>query len=515
MNEVQTWKNFYKEAQGRQVFLFGAGAAVRFLVGKCDGIKFAGVIDNDKRKQGFRFGDVTGDAADTEYENLPIYNIHILETIPSNEIVILITNIRNYQEMIQQLKPYSVKIFSLVLMESAGKQAGHIDVEALFPLDFGKRREDYIEHCCAHEKIARNKIFVYIGQYGGHGKNITKALLQSGRELDIVWIVNDLNLEVPEGVRLVYEGNWKKYIYEMETAHIWIYDIIIPTYIRKREGQIYIETKHWSSITLKKFYLDDASTTSTDEEVAIVKHNGKLMDYIFCGSEFDKASCKSGFAFQGEFIQTGSARTDTLFDIHNKDRVYHQYRIEKHMRSVLYAPTFRKNKIGNEMKKGELLDFSALEQALEKKYGCKWCILLRLHPSMLADSEIDGNDDSVVDVSAYCDSEELVGACDILISDYSSIMFEPAFVGKPVFLFAPDRREYVEKERDLLIDYNTLPFPIAETNEALASCIADFDQEEYRQTVKLFLQKYGICEDGHASERAAAFVLKCLEQNGN
>lgn len=510
MIESQTWEDFYKEAQGRQVFLFGAGAAIRYLIGKGNDIKFAGVIDNAKQKQGFRFGEIIGDAAGTEYEDLLVYSIHILESMPSDDIVVLITNIETYQEMIQQLKPYGVKVFSLVLMESAAKGTDNINL--LFPADFIRRRADYIEYCCEQEEIFKNKILVYIGKYGGHGKNITKALLQSGRELDIVWIVNNLSMVVPEGVRLVYEGNWKKYIYEMETAHIWIYDIIIPDHVKKREGQIYIETKHWSSITLKKFYLDDVSTTSTEEEIAMVKHNGKLMDYIFCGSEFDKASCKSGFAFQGKFIKTGSARTDTLFDTNNRDKVYDRYGIDKQLHSVLYAPTFRIHSIGNEIKKGEVLDFSVLKQTLEKKYGGKWCIMLRLHPSMLADSGIDIHDDYVIDVSRYPDSQELAAACDILISDYSSIMFEPAFVGKAVFLFAPDRAEYVEKERGLLIDYDTLPFPTAETNEELTACIEKFDHEDYRRELGLFMQKYGVHEDGHASERAAAFILKCLEQ---
>lgn len=512
MIECQTWENFQDAAKGREVFLFGAGAAVRYLNGKCDGVKFAGVIDNDKRKQGFRIGDVTGDAVGTRYENLIIYSISILDTVPSKDIVILIINIENYCDIAQQLKPYGAEIFSLVLMESAEKGINNTDI--LFPGDFIRRREDYTDYCCKQEAIVDNKVLVYIGKYGGHGKNITKALLKSGKILDIVWIVNDLSMEVPEGVRLVYASNWKKYIYEMETAHIWIYDIIIPTYIRKREGQIYIETKHWASITLKKFYLDDVSTTSTEEEIAMVKYNGKLMDYIFCGSEFDKASCRSGFAFQGEFVMTGSARTDTLFDTNNRDKVYAKYKIDQQVRSVLYAPTFRIHKIGNEIKKGEVLDFLALKQTLEKKYGGKWCIMLRLHPSMLADLENSMENDFVIDISGYPDSQELVAACDMLISDYSSIMFEPAFVKKPVFLFAPDRQEYVEKERDLLIEYDTLPFPIAETNEELVMCIEKFDYEDYERTLGTFMQRYGVREDGHASERAAEFILKCLECGG-
>lgn len=508
MDKRQTWEAFYKAAGGRKVYLFGAGAAVRYLAGKCDNVKFDGVIDNDKHKQGFLLGEVTGDAVGTAYENLPIYDIHILDTVSSKDIVVLITNIVNYQEIIRQLASYGVSSFSLVRMEATKK--GTQDPDALFDMDFIKRREAYIDDCCKQEEIAVNKILVYIGKYGGHGKNITKALLKAGESPDIVWIVNDLRTEAPKGVRLVYEGNWKRYVYEMETAHIWIYDILVPPYLKKREGQIYIQTKHWSSITLKKFYLDDVSTISTKEDIEIVKRDGKRIDYIFCGSEFDKTSCKSGFAFQGTFVQNGSARTDTLFERGNRDKVYACYGLKKQVKTVLYAPTFRIRQIGNAIKRGEVLDFLALRKVLEKKYGGNWHIMLRLHPSMYQTAGCGTADDFVTDVSAYPDSQELAAACDLFISDYSSLMFEPAFVGKPVFLFAPDRKEYVEKERDLLIAYDSLPFPIAETNEELAACVENFNEDAYKKNLGAFMQKYGVCEDGHASERAAAFILQVL-----
>ena len=89
-------------------------------------------------------------------------------------------------------------------------------------------------------------------------------------------------------------------------------------------------------------------------------------------------------------------------------------------------------------------------------------------------------------------------------------MFEPAFVHKPVFLFAPDRNQYVNRERELLIEYESLPFTIAETNEELEHDIAGFAPEEYETRVENFFRKYGVCEDGHASERAAQFIVDLL-----
>ena len=116
-----------------------------------------------------------------------------------------------------------------------------------------------------------------------------------------------------------------------------------------------------------------------------------------------------------------------------------------------------------------------------------------------------------MNVSDYGDSQELASAADIMISDYSSIMFDPAFVGKPVFLFATDKREYQEREYDLLIDYDTLPFPTAESNLELAGKIHQFDRKAYERRVEEFLRLYGVNEDGHASERAAAAIVQLTQ----
>ena len=89
-------------------------------------------------------------------------------------------------------------------------------------------------------------------------------------------------------------------------------------------------------------------------------------------------------------------------------------------------------------------------------------------------------------------------------------MFEGAFIKKPLFLYAPDYQEFIVEDRDFLIDYDTLPFPRAESNEELFQCIMHFDKVQYKEKLTAFLDEYGIREDGHASERAAKFISDLL-----
>ena len=157
------------------------------------------------------------------------------------------------------------------------------------------------------------------------------------------------------------------------------------------------------------------------------------------------------------------------------------------------------------------INYIALKNVLEKKFGGRWQILLRVHPSQAKQFQRMNDIKSIIDVSEYSDSQELASACDIMISDYSSIMFENAFVKKPVFLFATDKKTYIDKEYNFLINYDSLPFPIAETNEELIRNINNFDYSKYKKDLENFLDKYGVQEDGHASGRAADFILQLIK----
>ncbi len=497
----QTWKSFFENIEKKKLFLFGIGKlGSEFIAQYHDKVYLEGIIDNDAKKQGVVVSEIVAEAMDTRWEYIVISDISILKQYMTEQVVVLIAN-KKYEPIVIQLQEMGIdNYFSYYILE---------DKNCVFIID--DSRKEYLEKCLCH-KIDNQKIIVSIGNYGGHGKYITQKLLELKPNLDIVWIVNDLAMVHPEKVRVIYEGNWKKYMYEMETAHIWIFDILIPEYVRKRKGQIYIQTKHWSSITLKKFYLDDVSTTASESARQRVTYNGQIMDYIFTGSEFDEQSCRSGFAFRGECIQIGSARTDAVFCEVNRDKIYTKYHIDKDVHSVLYAPTFRFNKDEKKKHLDVLLDCRSVKDALEKKFGGNWVILLRIHPSLKVEKTRVEQEGFVINVSDYCDSQELVAASDIMISDYSSIMFETVFVNRPVFLFAPDREQYVNSERELLIEYDSLPFSVAETNDELTQNIECFEQSEYEARVTGFMKKYGVHEDGHASERAAQFIVNLLDE---
>ena len=83
-----------------------------------------------------------------------------------------------------------------------------------------------------------------------------------------------------------------------------------------------------------------------------------------------------------------------------------------------------------------------------------------------------------------------------------------------MFLYAPDKAEYINHERKLLIDYDTLPFDIAENDEELCRMMYEFRQQEYDNRLDAFFEKHGVHEDGHAGERAANYISELMKGDG-
>jgi CDP-glycerol glycerophosphotransferase len=107
---------------------------------------------------------------------------------------------------------------------------------------------------------------------------------------------------------------------------------------------------------------------------------------------------------------------------------------------------------------------------------------------------------NVIDVTGYNDIQELLLIADILISDYSSLMFDYSLTNRPCFLYVPDIKQYLEKERNFYFNLEELPFVSAVSNSDLVREIEQFDEIHYKQEVQTFLNKVGSYENGNSSE---------------
>lgn len=504
----QTWEEFEVASESKKVFLFGGGRGADFYFYKYkERTKIGGIIDNNPGLWGRKAQEIVREKIETNAENLKFMGISVLDTCDKANTVVLITSLKYFTEIADQLEKIGMQnYFALLPMEAKARNYKRINSEIY-------DEASYVKECCKKDINPKKIVFITMSDYAGHGKEIARQLLRLRSDLDLVWVVQNLNTEVPKRIRLVQQSDWqannKEYIYEMETAGMWICDTGIPRYMEKRDGQIYIQIKHWASVTLKAFGFDLARFRQNQSLIELCEKESRIIDYIITGSKFDTETCRRGFGFSREIFEAGSPRTDILFASEQyRKKICDYYQIDYGKKLLLYAPTFRSGTGEEYCPKATSidLDFARTKRALEKRFGGEWLILLRLHPAVANQSIQLNKPEYVVNVSGYYDSEELIAASDALITDYSSIMFEPAFVKKPVFLLACDKKEYIDRERTLLIEYETLPFSIAVTNEELTGNIRSFEPMEYEKKLNDFFCQYGVHEDGHAGERAARFI---------
>ena len=500
----KTWEDFKVICRNKKLILYGLGSLLNYLFIRCDEeIPIIAAIDNDVTKQGLKLGDFFDETDLKSSRNITIESKDYLRKFDPDEVVVLISTIRYAGNIAEDLEKMNFHCyFSVLHLENNYKRQMNLpfDNQNSYVLDYARK-------CLEKFSIDNNKIiFGGMDRYPDHGRYITEQLLAINKNFDIVWVMNTPSICVPEGIRVIYEGKWKQFVYELETAKFWIFNMPIRTQVIKREGQIYFQLKHWGSITLKSFYLHEEIG---NYEKDVWKLNGKMIDYMVGGSDFDEETSRRGFDFHGPFLRFGSPRSDPLFEPKKyKDKIYQKFGLDSDEQVLIYAPTFRLNNVDNQFQE---IDFDIVMDSLKQRWGGKWKILLRYHPSVKIIPKHEKQSDYLIDVSKYEGSQELVAASDVMISDYSSIMFEPAHVLKPVFLYAPDKDTYIKNERDFLLDYDSLPFPTSRTNEELAEQIKNFDYNEYKKILKNFLDKYGVHEDGNASKRTAEFIVKLMK----
>lgn len=253
----------------------------------------------------------------------------------------------------------------------------------------------------------------------------------------------------------------------------------------------------------------------------------------FCASNIDLflASCKvqeqqmirTTYQYKGEVLQAGTPRNDRLVngDIGEmRKRVRERYDIPENGRIVLYAPTYRTTGIPVVMDSDYLLGqldtirnpANLLRQDdAEISETVKWYFLCRYHRYQDDSMDIRVKGKDVIDVMDYPDMQELLCAADILITDYSSCVWDYAFLKRPCFLFVPDKEAYTA-DTGFYVSLDEWPFAQAEDMEGLADNISSYDSEQAEQAVNAHLKQLGSYETGSCCERVAERIMK--EQGG-
>jgi CDP-glycerol glycerophosphotransferase len=333
-----------------------------------------------------------------------------------------------------------------------------------------------------------------------YGRNVSCNPLAIDRELARVapgvtryWSVVDLSVPVPEGAVAVVEGTpqwWRA----RGTARLLVVNDWLRRRFARRPGQHVLQT--WHGTPLKRLALH---RPGFDPRRALaVLRESRRWDVLLAQNPYGAGILRRAYAFGRRPVWVeGYPRNDVLVR-GDAAPVRERLGIGAHERVLLYAPTWRDDR-------EQIVDFLDLE-ALAAQTGM--VVLVRGHSrTLIPGSDAEGA--RVVDVTAYPDMADLLLAADVLVTDYSSVMFDFTVTGKPIFFLTPDLDHYRGALRGFYFDLHAqAPGPVVTTQEALAAALGDDSTgSAHAAAYRAWRARFNARDDGRAAERVVARIL--------
>ncbi len=282
-----------------------------------------------------------------------------------------------------------------------------------------------------------------------------------------------------------------------------------------RRNQKYVTT--WHGSPLKRIERDMKGSTISD---CIIRQPM----YAILGNTYTADILRHICFGKTQVELLGSARNDLLVNRTKKSIIAHKKKLglPQNKMVALYAPTFRSNTDMTEkyvkpsgIEQISLIQFDKLFRVLAEKFNGEWVFVCRFHHMSV--DKVDWErleaeySEQFINGNRHADIAEYLLCSDILITDYSSCMFDYAILNRPIFLLCHDLEHYKNEERGFYMDINSLPFPVAESFDELCNHIRNFDSDVYLEKLAQMKQKMGFCENGDATAKAGDFIYKLLE----
>jgi CDP-glycerol glycerophosphotransferase len=269
----------------------------------------------------------------------------------------------------------------------------------------------------------------------------------------------------------------------------------------KQPGTRYLQT--WHGTPLKRIHHDvlwapEGRLDYLDLDVA-------KWDLLLSPNEVSTPRLRKAFGYDGEVLESGYPRNDLLSSPALDEagpRVRHQLGIDDGVTTVLYAPTWRDNEVllDPTAEVPLALDPAAFAAALGEQHA----LLVRSHNMATGRSRVAATP-GVHDVSYHPDINELYAAADVLVTDYSSVMFDYAITGRPIVFYPYDLERYRDSIRGFYfeLDAEDAPGPIVRSQPELLETLARLPgtTQQYADRYREFRRTYNALEDGHATDR--------------
>lgn len=375
--------------------------------------------------------------------------------------------------------------------------------------------------------VSKNKAYfrAFGGMYADNPKYISEKLHELAPDIEIYWELqrgSDLT-DIPDYINVVLQDSYFRPFYKnrckiiVETGAGY-YLAYIPNRIKFTIEKLLLNNK-------RQYNMSTWHGTPLKYIGAQIRGNEKWTKFnvfttsncILSGSRYLTEILHKAFVGIAPIYEFGTPRTDILFkqtlESNNEVKIKLGLPVDKNI--ILYAPTFRDYSLQDSgIEQLKMLDFDKLFKVLNERFGGNWAFVMRAHP--MIKNEINQyiynlENENVINGNRHQDMMEYLAASDILLSDYSSSVFDYALSGRRCMLFAHDKESYVSEDRGLYEDMSILPFSFSNSFEELINNILNYDDEVEEKKVHDFLLNIGCIEDGHAAERCVNHLLRSIE----
>jgi CDP-glycerol glycerophosphotransferase len=320
-------------------------------------------------------------------------------------------------------------------------------------------------------------------------------------DLTFYWSVKP-GVEAPDGsIGLTWAS--RAWFEALATSKYLVNNSNFPWYFRKVPGQVYLQT--WHGTPLKRLGRDVGVDQFSALYQQTMDREAKAWDYLIAPNGFCAERFPGIFGYTGEQLVTGYPRNDRLSKTTDAQRQLIRAKLgvtDPSEQLVLYAPTWREF---NRTATGNWDTVNFFDPNAELPEG--FTLLFRGHHNTHAahSEKVSGR---AIDVTKYPDVTDLYLAADILVTDYSSVMFDYTVTGKPILFLAPDLERY-RAERGFYLDYEAeVPGPIFKTADELTTALPNIDRisGEYAAKYRAWQAKFDHLEDGFAAKRVVERV---------
>ena len=352
------------------------------------------------------------------------------------------------------------------------------------------------------------------GHFSDSPRALYEALLERGVDAEHTWLAAPHTQGTfPAGVATLPYGSPES-MAALESADLVISNDHIALDWEKRPGTTYLQT--WHGTMLKRIHND--VLWAPEGRLAYLDQDIARWDLLLSPNSVTTERLRNAFGYRGPIHETGYPRND-LLSSPRKDDVRAEVRSDLGIRDdqtvVLYTPTWRDDLVF-EGSGDRDFEFPIDLDEFGARLGKDHVLLLRLHNMVMSRLEV-AEGSAVRDVCSHPDIRDLYLAADMMVTDYSSTMFDFAITGKPLLFFTYDLERYRDQLRGFYFDLaEVAPGPLVATSTELVEAIAGIDRvtAEHAERYARFQKTFCHLEDGSATERVLGLILPSASASG-